>query len=205
MSGIVSSMADNFVLGRMSIFFAGFIALFSFMAGAAISAILVNWGRRLDLDSEYALPLLLEAALLFVFGFFGKSLQGQVWIFVSSTVMLLCFIMGLQNAIVTKLSQSRIRTTHITGLVTDFGIEIGKLFYWNAPSKNIKYKKVMADRSKLKLLGSLVLLFFVGGVLGAYSFQRFGFSAAVFLGALVMMLAIIPIVDDIKKRVLNPS
>jgi uncharacterized membrane protein YoaK (UPF0700 family) len=40
---------------------------------------------------------------------------------------MLCFIMGLQNATVTKISGARIRTTHVTGMITDVGIELGKL------------------------------------------------------------------------------
>ena len=36
---------------------------------------------------------------------------------------------GLQNALITKLSRAEIRTTHITGIVTDIGIELGKLLY----------------------------------------------------------------------------
>jgi uncharacterized membrane protein YoaK (UPF0700 family) len=203
MSGIVSSMADNFVLGNSGLFVAGLAAVVSFIAGAATSAILVNWGRRLDLNSEYALPLLLEAMLLLVFGIFGSHLQSQVWFFISFTVLLLCFIMGLQNAIITKLSQSRIRTTHVTGLITDFGIELGKLFYWNDPSNANLLQKVTADRTKLRLLGSLVSLFFLGGILGAFAFQKFGFIAAVCLGVLVFILAIVPVIDDIKTRILK--
>jgi len=33
---------------------------------------------------------------------------------VPATVMLLCFVMGLQNAVISKLSRAEIRTTHIT-------------------------------------------------------------------------------------------
>ena len=37
------------------------------------------------------------------------------------TVLLLCFIMGLQNALITKISKSEFRSTHLTGVVTDLG------------------------------------------------------------------------------------
>jgi uncharacterized membrane protein YoaK (UPF0700 family) len=61
------------------------------------------------------LPLVFEAVLLICFGFIGSHLGQREWLFVPATVMLLCFIMGLQNAIITKLSGARIRTTHVTG------------------------------------------------------------------------------------------
>ncbi|PRD42847.1 DUF1275 domain-containing protein [Phyllobacterium phragmitis] len=200
MSGIVSAMADNLALGDVMLMLSGVGALLSFVAGAAMSAILINWGRRQHLESEYAFPLVLEAGLLICFGLLGSHLARHQGLFISLTVMLLCFIMGLQNAIITKLSGARIRTTHVTGLVTDMGIEFGKLFYWNT-SKDIPSKPlVKADRKKLKLLVSLVFLFFAGGVLGAVGFKQMGFAATLFLAALLLMLALMPVLDDIRTK-----
>lgn len=196
MSGIVSAMADHLALGQAALVGAGLSAFLAFVAGAATSAILVNWARRRALKSEYALPLMLEALLLALFALIGPRLQAYAWALVPATVMLLCFIMGLQNAIITKLSQARIRTTHITGLVTDMGIEIGKALYWNAPSSTLP--PVRADRDKLGLLSSLIGLFFAGGVLGAKAFMTTGFAAAYALAALVAALAIAPVVEDLR-------
>ncbi|MCY1332637.1 hypothetical protein D9M68_208620 [compost metagenome] len=201
MSGIVSSMADDLALGDVSLVLSGFGALLSFLGGAACSAVLVNWGRRQRLQSEYAFPLVLEAALLICFGLLGGHLARQQGLFVPMTVMLLCFIMGLQNAIITKLSQARIRTTHITGLVTDMGIELGKLFYWNASQSGAERPFVLADRKKLRLLASLIGLFFIGGVVGAVSFKHIGFAATLPLAVILLLLAAVPVLDDVVVRV----
>ncbi|QND54485.1 DUF1275 domain-containing protein (plasmid) [Phyllobacterium sp. 628] len=200
MSGIVSSMADNLALGETSLLLAGIGAFVSFVLGAATSAILINWGRRQSLESEYAFPLVVEACLLIGFGLLGGNLAQLQWLFVPATVMLLCFIMGLQNAIITKLSNARIRTTHITGMTTDVGIELGKLFYWNVSSRIAHKPAVRADRGKLKLLSSLVALFFIGGVIGAIGFKQLGFSATLFLAAILLTSAITPLIDDAKSR-----
>ncbi|WP_044559106.1 YoaK family protein, partial [Azospirillum sp. B4] len=114
MSGVVSGLADNLVLGALGLVAAGAGALAAFLAGAACSAILINWGRRRGNASQYALPLSLEAALLLVFGVLG-ALRLHIPYFLGVAVPLLCFIMGLQNAIITKISRARIRTTHMTG------------------------------------------------------------------------------------------
>ncbi len=198
MSGIVSAMADNFVLGNFALVVAGLGAFLAFIGGAACSAILVNWGRRARLQSEYALPLLLEAALLAAFAGLGNALEVELWLFLPATVVLLCFIMGLQNAIITKLSQSRIRTTHVTGLVTDMGIEIGKMLYWNIAPSDAARPPVRADGEKLGLLACLVGLFFSGGVIGALAFGIMGYTAALYLAALVFLLAIVPVFDDLR-------
>ena len=197
MSGIVSALADNLALGELGLVLAGFSALVALLAGAALTAILVNWGRRQHLQSEYALPLLLEAALLLTFGLLGDHLESRRWLFVPATVVLLCFTMGLQNAIITKISQAEIRTTHVTGLVTDIGIELGKLFYWNS-SSHPHHPPVNADPRKLALLSSLVGLFFFGGLLGALGFKHLGFISTLPLAALLVILASMPILDDLR-------
>ena len=191
MTGIVSSLADDAALGKMHLFGAGVMSLLAFLLGAATSAILINWGRRRGAQSQYALPLIVEAVLLLCFGLMGARLDasGQVFAIVS----LLCFVMGLQNAIVTKVSRSEIRTTHVTGLVTDIGIELGKLFYFN---DGALADRVLADRGKLRLLSSLLAMFLLGGLAGAFGFKYLGYIVTVPLAIALLSLAMIPVFDD---------
>ena len=74
MTGIVSAMADNLVLGAFDLVWVGVGALLSFLGGAVCSAVMVNAARQRNLNSEYAFPLLLEAALLLCFGVLGARL-----------------------------------------------------------------------------------------------------------------------------------
>lgn len=201
MSGIVSAMADDLALGDVGLLLGGLGALLSFLAGAACSSVLINWGRREHLQSEYALPLMVEAGLLVCFGVLGGNLEHHEWLFVPATVMVLCFIMGLQNAMVTKVSKSEIRTTHVTGMVTDIGIELGKLFYWNLEKADTTKPLVLANRHKLRVLTTLIGLFFLGGVVGAVGFKSVGFSVTLPLAMLLVMLAAIPVLDDVRLRV----
>nr|WP_315399617.1 YoaK family protein [uncultured Duganella sp.] len=193
MSGIVSALADNAALGETALLLAGLASLLAFFLGAATSAILINWGRRRGAHSRYALPLTLESALLLAFGLMGSrlALHGHL----PATVALLCFVMGLQNAIVTKVSRAEIRTTHVTGLVTDIGIELGKLLYWNGDGGT--GERVVADRDRLSLLCSLLGAFLAGGLAGAFGFKYLGFAATVPLALAVLTLAIIPLFDDL--------
>jgi uncharacterized membrane protein YoaK (UPF0700 family) len=188
MSGIFSAMADHLALGAVGLVLVGLGALLAFMAGAACSAMLINWGRRSGHGSRYALPLLLEAALLLGFGLVGGLVRdGPGLVLVGAP--LLCFIMGLQNATVTKISGARIRTTHVTGMVTDLGIEFGKLIYWNRDRADDAAPVVMADRAKLRLLAGLLGSFFTGGVMGALGFHYLGYVACIPLAVLLLLLA----------------
>lgn len=197
MTGVVSSIADDIILGNLMLAFTGVCALVAFVSGAATTAVLVNWARNRRMHSEYALSLALESVLLLLFGLLGANLETFVAVIVPATVMLLCYIMGLQNAIVTKISNSEIRTTHVTGLVTDLGIELGKLMYWNRLHVPGSAHFVAANRDKLKIHGLILSSFFTGCVTGAFGFKTFGFIAIVPLAIALLMLAITPILDDV--------
>ena len=197
MTGILSSVADNLALGRSELALGGLGGLVSFLAGAISSTLLINFSRRRHLHGQYALPLLLEAALLLCFGVLGARLMEVPGFFVPLTVMLLCFIMGLQNAIITKISNSEIRTTHITGMVTDIGIELGKALYVNRHERPDQ-APVRANRERLRINALLVGCFFTGGVSGAFGFQHFGFLVTVPLAALLLTLALVPVFDDLR-------
>jgi uncharacterized membrane protein YoaK (UPF0700 family) len=196
MSGIVSSVADNLVLGKIVLALAGLFSLLAFISGAMTTAWMVNWGLRRKLQSAYGRPLLLEAALLLLFGLFGTGINFFASLFVPLTVLVLCFIMGLQNAVITKISNAEIRTTHVTGLVTDLGIELGKLFYINRLTRDTL---VVANRTKLRIHIKLISSFFVGGVLGAVGFKTIGYISTVPLSVLLLLLVWRPVLNDAKN------
>src|SRR6187549_3215313 len=75
MTGIVSSVADDLVLGSIALALAGLVSLGAFVAGAITTTLLVSWARRHELRSKYALALLLEALLLLLFGLVGANLK----------------------------------------------------------------------------------------------------------------------------------
>jgi len=195
MTGVLSSMADNLVLGQGALVLAALAAVTAFVAGAATTALLVNFARRRRLASEYALPLLFEASLLLLFGVLGARLATPGGA-LAATAALLCYVMGLQNAVVTKLSRAEIRTTHMTGIVTDIGIELGKLLYWNADPGQ---PRVGANRARLALLAALLGCFLAGGVAGALGFKYVGYLSTVPLAALLCVLAIVPAADDLAR------
>ncbi|WP_044041196.1 YoaK family protein [Caballeronia insecticola] len=197
MSGLVSSISDNAVLGQTTLVLSAGCAVTAFILGAATSAILINWGRQRLARSIYATPLLLEAALLLVFGLLGSHLVTHRLLDTPLTVALLCYVMGLQNAMITKISKAEIRTTHVTGLITDIGIEIGKGLYWNRGSFSDGSGYVRANRARLSLLGSLLGMFVLGGFAGAISFSHIGFLATLPLASLLLMLTLVPLFDDI--------
>ena len=88
---------------------AALVALF--LCGAVVASLLVESNRFKRTSSGYGAALLVQGALLGAFIFTGAG-------------GLLSFSMGMQNSLVTRLSGSVVRTTHLTGVVTDLGIEL---------------------------------------------------------------------------------
>jgi uncharacterized membrane protein YoaK (UPF0700 family) len=196
MSGVVSAMADNLSLGSLSLVLRGMAAVLAFLLGAFVTTLCIRWARVHSLESEYALPLLAEAALLIVFGFTGRRFLGGRMM---GTVMLLCFTMGLQNAIVTKISNAVIRTTHLTGMVTDVGIALGRIVSLRTG------EGIETEMAKVRLLASLLAMFFVGGTIGALGFKHVGFLFTLPLAIILVALAVMPILDDMRRSVADPA
>jgi hypothetical protein len=92
MTGFASQLADALVLDNHRLLLNALGAILAFMAGAATCAVLVNWSRQRHLHSVYALPLMLEALLLFPFGLMGAAtLRWNTPFAVPLTVLLLSF------------------------------------------------------------------------------------------------------------------
>ncbi|MDE2428012.1 MAG: DUF1275 domain-containing protein [Burkholderiales bacterium] len=192
MTGMLSTAADDLVLGKVVPALAALFMLVAFASGAASTALMVSYSKRNGLRYIYTPVLLLEAILLLLFGLIGTKLQEHAVITVSLTTVLLCYVMGLQNALITKISHAVIRTTHVTGLVTDIGIEIGKLIYWNRTKDDLRHHDVSANHYKLRLHLMLVISFFSGGVIGAFGFKHLGFISTLPLAIALVILSLAP-------------
>lgn len=199
-TGMLSSIADNLILGNILFTLGAVTSVVAFLLGAMTTAMLINWGLRIQLKSAYCLPLLLEAFMLLVFGVFGASIKAVSILLAPVTVVILCYLMGLQNALITKISKSEFRSTHVTGLVTDLGIELGKLVYVNDSAIPTK---VLANRPKLRALIWLLSSFMLGGLVGAIAFKYLGYTMTLALALMVIVPTIAPVMADTKRRLDN--
>lgn len=117
----------------------------------------------------YTVPLFIEFSILLVIAFQddspGAAAMGNNYIAGS-----LLFVMGMQNALVTVISRSVVRTTHLTGIMTDFGISLSNAI-------RTRFRLTKGLRQRLVLQTNIILFFLIGGVLGAFFFQRYLYYA----------------------------
>ncbi len=110
---------------------------FFFILGAFFSGLYTSARQARNLPPRYervsaALPVLLLILLISgVQGLFGPF--GEDLLYLHDFVLLfsLSFACGLQNACFTTLTGGFIRTTHLTGLSTDLGIDLSKSMFGN--------------------------------------------------------------------------
>lgn len=197
MTGLAATVADTMVLGQFRIAGLAALGIFSFIVGSMVCALIFNWARRRQLQSRFALVLFVEAGATLLIGLLaeGSARLGMDWLIMA----VLCWTMGLQNALITKISHAQIRTTHITGMVTDIGIEVGKWVYRNPKDDP---DPVRPNFARLGTHIALVAAFFGGGVVGALLGQVIGFLTVLPAAAILFLLSIFPIIEDIKSGAL---
>jgi len=142
--------------------------MFLFLAGAFISSLIVSWIGK-NQRYSYVIPILIEIVILFCVATAGyKYNHGLVdkEIFAGS----LLFAMGLQNALVSMVSGSVVRTTHLTGTFTDLGIELAQVIQKSRDDRAVL-------KSRIKLRAAIILCFMCGALGGAFVFRLLSFHA----------------------------
>ncbi|WP_144790714.1 YoaK family protein [Kocuria palustris] len=192
MTGMTASAADHLMAGDGGLVIAAVSGIASFVLGAMVCTVVFSWGRRRRMSSRYALVLALEGMLMLIIGLLAGRFEGPETEVV--LVIPLCFTMGLQNALITRIRDFPVRTTHVTGMITDLAAELGRLVCRDdGPDTR-------ADREKLGVLSLLVALFFLGGIIGTLGYWWLGFGALVVGAVLILAAALPPILRDLRRR-----
>ena len=186
MTGNISTLATGLHAGHSSLVASCLGLIGAFMAGAVLSTLLVNAGRRRALPSIYAWSILLEAALLAILGLVDMLLPATPR--GPALAYGLSFLMGLQNATVTRISGARVRTTHMTGMLTDVGIELAD--WLDSFLHPIDAAQLARTRERLWLHGGIVLSFMAGGIAGAFLYGWWSASFLLVLAGLLVCLSL---------------
>jgi len=200
LTGLTATMADHLVDRDVVLLSLSAVGLGSFVLGGIWCALLFNWGRRRGLGCRFANVVAFEGALILGFGLTAEAFRGEHRDLVS--VGVLCFTMGLQNALITKVADVPVRTTHVTGMITDIAIELGKTLY---PNRTPGTDPVRGDPRKLRLLATLVGLFLLGGVAGTLGYLAVGFAFLVPVALLLLVLAYRPVARDLARQRRRPA
>lgn len=197
MSGELARVADHLFLQQWSVALSSALMVLCFILGACHAAFSILWGKHVHLHSPYALTFWIEAVYMLLFGIMASSLS-EYQTLVPITVLLMCFIMGMHNTVMTMLSGGVIRSTHMSGFVTDIGIELAKFLFGSIKHRRLTLQDVHS--AKLKLYLGLVTGFVLGGIFGAWGFHQLHFKFVLPLSFLLLILGLSPIIYEVRLR-----
>ena len=168
-TGIVGAFSVELSGGDLPSAMTTVLLVVTFFVGAFVASLLLETSRFGRTSAAYGAALLVEAAVLAAF----VASVGAPYLSDARPV-LLSFAMGMQNSLVTRLSGAVVRTTHLTGVVTDLGIEAARWYRWHRaklrtlppllPSRS-RPDRPVAARSLLLL--TIICAFTTGAVCGA--------------------------------------
>ena len=162
-----------------------------FLFGSFTSNLIVEIISRKSERYMYVVPTGFESIILFMIALSGQALISRNPNLVAFSLL---FAMGLQNSLVTSISNAVVRTTHLTGLFTDLGIELSQLFFY----KTKEQKKKLVSSIKLRL--SIISFFFIGGIIGGIFYSKVGIHT-LFIGSIALVSGLI--YDDIKFKLIS--
>jgi len=160
-----------------------------FLVGAMLAAFLVDRKKLKAEAPYYSFVFIIISSLLFFvafagirgfFGVFGTELQIFKDYFLLAA---LSMASGLQNATINPPNGTSIRTTHLTGLTTDLGVGVVRLFSGSLLGDQRK-KEILYNWIRVGIIG----FFIFGSALGAYLFIKYryyGFLIPAFISLFV--------------------
>jgi len=180
-TGHFAFFAEELSLHRYQYAFHFLIYIFAFLFGSFFSSILTEYFESKEKKTSHGLSMSIEVLLLFSIGYYMKYLNPNASPQIIASILL--FTMGMQNSLVTQISNSTVRTTHLTGLFTDLGIELSQLFF----HKKMEERKLLWKSINLRL--AIIIFFFIGGVVGGFLF-RYIQEGTLIVASIILLFAL---------------
>ena len=185
----VSDVA-NFEIWKGTVYF---LYIFSFLFGSFLSSFLIEKFKENRKLNVFVLPTIIECLILLSIAIISNT--GEIE-YPDLVVCLLLFAMGLQNSFVTKISNAIVRTTHLTGLFTDLGIELSQLFF---PESHPNREKI---KSTIKLRIYIICFFFLGGIIGGFLYSKLDLKLnTLIFGAIILLISLF--YDDLRYKLIR--
>lgn len=172
MTGNVSLLAEAIVQFNLDqIIFLSLIVI-SYVLGSSYSGLILG-NSHLQLTQRYGIPLSLVALFLFLCWYFLPNYPRYALLWAAVA-------MGVQNAMVSHYKGAIIRTTHLSGVLTDLGLAIGY---------RMRGLKVEQRRIILHLL--ILIGFLVGGIIASLLYPYLQLQSFLVPALLSLLLAIV--------------
>lgn len=185
-TGNVGRFANDLATHQLPAAVAAASMILSFFMGAFVASMIVESNLTGRTPTAYGFALSFEAVLLLLFIVLAQLPISPHPRFHDLQATVLCMAMGAQNSLVTRLSGAVVRTTHLTGVVTDLGIEAARWFrFWRSTlSQRLRVRLAFGRNpverpkvAKVLLLATIPAAFMSGAAIGAFAGTQLGAAA----------------------------
>jgi len=180
-TGHVASMAKNIVeldFKGVEVFFAW---LMLFFAGAFLSSFIINSFKHKSTYQAHAIPIVLEICILIFVAVYGNNFYKETDVEREVVIGCILLSMGIQNGVVSIISGGLIKSTHLTGLITDLGAEVAEWIHPKAAKK--------ADvKNKIYVRATILSFYIFGGLIAAYFFNLYEFKVFYFVPLILLTI-----------------
>jgi uncharacterized membrane protein YoaK (UPF0700 family) len=198
-TGNVGRLANDTVLGDASAAVLALTLVAAFFVGAFAASMTIESNVFRRTPYAYAVALGVEGCLLVAFTVVGDAVSSPSLRMLDAEAAFLAAAMGIQNSLVTRLSGAIVRTTHVTGVVTDLGIQSARWFRWWRSSIaervhiRLSFGEPSQERPKagrVTVLLSILVGFACGALLGAALARWLGYPTMLVPAAAIFLTAI---------------
>ncbi|WP_224244601.1 YoaK family protein [Hyalangium gracile] len=197
MTGNLANVGEYLAKGTWDLAVEAGLLVFAFLLGAVTATVLMDMSRRRP-RGRHAMALLVEALTLAAVGLWATRHPGLK----EPTIGWgMAYAMGIQNALVTRVSGAVVRTTHMTGVVTDIGIQLVKMMTWVRDGARghglgglvwmIRRLPTAEQFARTRLHLGLATAFLIGCTVGPLLFFHFGAAAMAMPCAVLTLLVVL--------------
>ncbi len=197
-TGHVATLARHVVERNFHEILTFFIWLSAFFFGAFASSFLIWSVRRKSGYWAHAIPVLLEIVILLIVAVYGHHFYTETRTEREIIIAAILFSMGLQNSLVSTISGGLIKTSHLSGLFTDFGSELAEWLHPHTAKSHVL-------RNKLYIRVTILGFYFFGGLVGAYIFNQYDFMIFYLIPAVLVTIISYDLLPLIKYKLSRQS
>lgn len=148
------------------------LIIISYVVGSSFSGYILG-NSHFKIGRRYGIPLSLVTIFIVL-----------CWLFIPYfpryALLWACCAMGVQNAMVSHYRGAIIRTTHLSGVLTDLGLSLG---HW--------LKGLQTEKKKIILHLLIFLGFIIGSIVAAFSYPYLQLAAFLVPAALSLLLTLV--------------
>ncbi len=180
-TGYFAILASEIAAGNLSQVILVSFWIFLYFLGSFTSNFMITNLFHKNQYLSHLLPVILEMICILIVGIYCNSYYQETLVESEIMLSLLLFAMGLQNGLTTSISNFQVKTTHLTGAITDLGVLSSMLL-----QKRFRNNKNLVD--KAKLIAVILVSYVAGAVIYAYFYQFIQYKMFYFVIALLTVM-----------------